>query len=395
MNKIENYEDILALKEQKISEDKFLDYKKEISSKNKNDICKDICAFANSMGGYIIIGLSENKGKATIDEMLGVSSPDDVQLQLTQMVSARIEPKLNIHTFNIDIPKTEKSLVIIRVNQSLNSPHAIKDGDKRHFYYRTSAPNNQKYDVFELRHAFTKLDITKELKTFITDRRKIIKESTPFPEDMQGHDRYSHKEKEYKPRVILHISPVFDFDNHELIDFDRIDFFQRSWTTGDRPFNTKIVGFDKYTYSDDTHSIANVFRNGVVEVISLGRYNFIYSDDREKDTNQIVLANIRRNLLRHSKKVLEHVYEANNVDYPFLLSLLITDIPPNSIASFADYHPFRKKCYVDKTELNFIDIEIESKEELEDKINQLSNQLQNAFGCDNYFDFTKKDNGND
>jgi len=50
-----NYEDIESLKNNKIEESEILDYKEELIG--ENNLLKEITAFANSRGGYIVFGI--------------------------------------------------------------------------------------------------------------------------------------------------------------------------------------------------------------------------------------------------------------------------------------------------------------------------------------------------
>ena len=59
------YEDIADLTTSGEPESISLDYKKMVSGsgREKAELAKDICAFANSQGGYLVIGVEEKRGK--------------------------------------------------------------------------------------------------------------------------------------------------------------------------------------------------------------------------------------------------------------------------------------------------------------------------------------------
>ena len=78
------YEDIEALTSLGEPESIMLDYKKTISGANRDkaELAKDISAFANSQGGYLIIGVEEREGKPIhppcgIERMLGRQKVED------------------------------------------------------------------------------------------------------------------------------------------------------------------------------------------------------------------------------------------------------------------------------------------------------------------------------
>lgn len=60
-----HYEDIELLTSSGEPESIVMDYKKTISGSehDKAELAKDICALANSRGGYLIIGVEERYGK--------------------------------------------------------------------------------------------------------------------------------------------------------------------------------------------------------------------------------------------------------------------------------------------------------------------------------------------
>jgi predicted HTH transcriptional regulator len=65
MLKLENLADLQKLISDGIAESLTLDYKASPSlgkdSKQRDELCKDVTAFANSAGGQIVYGLEENK----------------------------------------------------------------------------------------------------------------------------------------------------------------------------------------------------------------------------------------------------------------------------------------------------------------------------------------------
>ncbi len=90
-----NFSDIKTLVDEKIPESSILDYKMEMITKDK--LGKLITALANGSGGYIIIGISEEKkdGKNTgrPDQIIGVPQADYTNL-ITSIALGQTQPQI-------------------------------------------------------------------------------------------------------------------------------------------------------------------------------------------------------------------------------------------------------------------------------------------------------------
>lgn len=123
---------ILDLVKNKVPESLTMEYKRidalRNNNKNKNEISKDVSAFANSAGGTLIYGVVEDGHHPTeIDE--GVS-PDDISKEwLEQVINSRISrkiPDLLIHQIEISKPKGNV-IYVIEIPQSHLAPHMASD----------------------------------------------------------------------------------------------------------------------------------------------------------------------------------------------------------------------------------------------------------------------------
>lgn len=89
---------------------KFSDYEK---------IAKEIIAFANTQGGFIIFGVSDN-GK-----IQGVESEKETAELIKHTILNYCEPALDSKIFYIELK--HKEIVVLEVLESNNKPHRIKD----------------------------------------------------------------------------------------------------------------------------------------------------------------------------------------------------------------------------------------------------------------------------
>ncbi|KKM80584.1 hypothetical protein LCGC14_1338390 [marine sediment metagenome] len=117
-----NYSHIEYLVDNKIPESPILDYKQDMLESVK--LAKLITAFANSTGGFIIIGVSEERinGKKTgkPDKVLGVPQEDYVT-RITDIAMSHSQPRIvpRIRD-NIKLPgDVNRVIVIIEVQESL------------------------------------------------------------------------------------------------------------------------------------------------------------------------------------------------------------------------------------------------------------------------------------
>lgn len=84
-------------------------------------IAKEAIAFANTNGGYIIFGVSDEK------KIVGVPSEKEIIELFIKVNSDFCEPKLETKTHFVEVKK--KELVIIEVMKSGNKPVRLKDGN--------------------------------------------------------------------------------------------------------------------------------------------------------------------------------------------------------------------------------------------------------------------------
>jgi predicted HTH transcriptional regulator len=95
MIEISTKEDLQRLVEQEVQESLALDYKDSRSldknNKAKDELCKDVSAFANSAGGQIIYGIEEDKDGYPIK----LDDGSDVSREwIEQVIDSNVQPRL-------------------------------------------------------------------------------------------------------------------------------------------------------------------------------------------------------------------------------------------------------------------------------------------------------------
>jgi predicted HTH transcriptional regulator len=107
--------DLLQLIEE--GENGHCEFKRKFSSPEK--IAREIMAFANTRGGYILFGIDDNR------QVVGVESEKSEAELISDAASNHIEPpvKINIQYININ----EKEIVVVEVPESDKKPHRLQD----------------------------------------------------------------------------------------------------------------------------------------------------------------------------------------------------------------------------------------------------------------------------
>ena len=111
-------------------EDSFTEFKEE--KVHSNDLAAEIVAFANTEGGKILLGLSDNK------EIKGVTNPDKEMLRVENISRNNCEPPL---TVNIEKIKINKEIVLcIYIPKGPERPYRTNRGV---YYIRSSSGKRQ------------------------------------------------------------------------------------------------------------------------------------------------------------------------------------------------------------------------------------------------------------
>lgn len=94
-----------------------VEFKQRFSSHEK--IAKEIIAFANTRGGFVIFGVNDDKS------ICGVHSEKGVVELVTQVLNEYIEPRVefDIHYFDVN----DVEVVIYYIKESKNKPHRLQD----------------------------------------------------------------------------------------------------------------------------------------------------------------------------------------------------------------------------------------------------------------------------
>jgi hypothetical protein len=126
-------EDLVLLKD--VSEGWYIDYK--VQSLKIPDLAKQLSAFANQYGGWLIIGVNEaSDGSRTASEFVGIpaSELEKVSRNIREASSAHVNPEVLYEEKVISGPiesiglAEDKAIIIIGIPMSENTPHIHSSG---------------------------------------------------------------------------------------------------------------------------------------------------------------------------------------------------------------------------------------------------------------------------
>lgn len=134
---ISTYEDIEKLWSNNQIETVNIEFKKEISSDNR-EISKDISSFANSEGGVIIYGISEDHGRAIVSDGILINQNSE---KIQQIISSSTSPQIPMTIDVITKPEQFGStptheFLVIKIPKSPFMIHQVTTTSK--FYIRNN-----------------------------------------------------------------------------------------------------------------------------------------------------------------------------------------------------------------------------------------------------------------
>lgn len=103
--------------------------KKEKLERNKpKSWLKSVSAFANTLGGTIIFGLSDN------DKLIGLENYKEDSEQISEMLKAKMDPIPRIQLENI--MDNDKYFIVLKIEEGLETPYYVLDGGNKTAYIR-------------------------------------------------------------------------------------------------------------------------------------------------------------------------------------------------------------------------------------------------------------------
>lgn len=270
--------DLQSLLDNSVVESKLLEYKKELNisrDQEKKEFLADISSFANSIGGQIIFGVTEDSETGKPKEITGieVQNVDQEILRMQNLINSGLEPRLiGVEIESVSLSNAKHAFVV-SIPNSWNSPHRVIFGNHGHFYIRDTNGKHQ-LDVSELKVAFAlSATIAEKIKRFREERiASIIVGETPVDFiDNPG-------------KVLFHLIPLNSFGVGISYDvkqaLNSIELLAPIYCGGWSPsFN--FDGCISFAQNRDSisYSYVQFYKNGIIEAL---QGDFLTERDQQK-----------------------------------------------------------------------------------------------------------------
>jgi hypothetical protein len=200
--------DIQRLFSMGVTESPYLDYKQETygdGGSDRSEFLADISSFANTLGGDLLIGISEVNGLPTaLTPFTGDYEAEKRRLE--QIALSGLEPRIsNLQIHSVPIAGGGH-VIIVRVPRSFVPPHRVVARESNRFWARAGTMKYQP-NVEQLRRLFNDAPhLTERIRAFQTDRLiKIAAGDMPIPMNPIG-------------KVVVHVIPIPSFADGRLVD---------------------------------------------------------------------------------------------------------------------------------------------------------------------------------
>lgn len=185
-------DDIRGLVTTRVREDQFVDFKRDpypATERGRQELAKDVSAFANAAGGYIIIGVAES-GDGRAESLAHVPDAEGVRRSIRDRSLTFIEPRLTELDIGI-VRVDDMDIVVCRVPESPRKPHATVPDREHHSFWLRYQDGVKLMTVAEIRDAIAGDAVQREiaeLRREMTLRREagLIQEEMGREVDERG-----------------------------------------------------------------------------------------------------------------------------------------------------------------------------------------------------------------
>lgn len=241
-------------------ESRDLDFKQQEygrADQDKKEFAADVSAFANTIGGHLLIGVAEDNGAAATTP--GIAGDIDAEIQRLESIALTgIQPRIIGLQMRAVPMAAGNSVLVIRIPKSWNSPHRVTLQGVNRFYLRAGSRRYEP-DVDELRQLFESgPSLARRIRDFHSERiAKIVADDTPV-------------QTRNNSALVMHVIPYSAFLAGTLLDTPTLSaagnqFFPMAATGMNR--RTNLEGIVTYTGTAPHPAYTQVWRNGCVEAV--------------------------------------------------------------------------------------------------------------------------------
>lgn len=158
---------------------------------------KVICAFANTKGGTIFVGVREVKGVASKIEGIEVENWERLRQNLIHKINNSFENSLQGIEFKQICLPSKKSVIILYIPVSYRGPHRVRLREGEHIFVKRVEANNIEMTTEEIRDWFLNRDSwTVQAQNFRMQRIENVLSGIPGPFSLTP------------PAIFMHLLPL-------------------------------------------------------------------------------------------------------------------------------------------------------------------------------------------
>ncbi len=187
-----SFEDIQKFCDKGVAENIYIDYKKEINQKNDH-LAKTIASFANTHGGWIIIGV-EDKNDRPNSPFNGIDYTDGIESSITTIIVDNIYPYVEVTSKVIVNHDNKRAFVVVYVPESHKTPHWINS--RRDLYIRANTRTKTGRDDIKNKNEDLDIYATSENWEFLRNKRERSQQLAIELETALNRLFLSYKDKE-------------------------------------------------------------------------------------------------------------------------------------------------------------------------------------------------------
>jgi hypothetical protein len=252
-----NKDDISRIIREKVPESINLEFKRKVygnKDADKKELLKDITSFANTNGGLLIIGVDEIEGCA--DKFCFFSGNADEEIQrMNSVIESSTEPRVsNIEIRALEVDK-DKSVLIVKIPKSWNSPHRTNYKGSKRFYKRNSA-GVYEADILELKKMFN-----------ISFEREVLlrNSNNKFIEQIKKSQTPVTLRTDTNGILLLQIVPIQSIEKLSQIELSerdlRVELLPMNVNSWEGRYN--VDGY--VSYGTQNLTFTQLHRNGIIE----------------------------------------------------------------------------------------------------------------------------------
>jgi len=303
--------DLLTLVENGIVENRWLEYKSEISEFNGKNVSflTELSAFANSSGGDLIVGIAESEGKAIALPGLA-GDANAMLLKYEQWIASQIQPRIPDLRAKIVQLSDGQNAIIFRVGKSFVGPHRVQGNWQ---FYKRGSQGKQPMEMEEIRRSFLepegRLDIARR---FHNDRISAF---------INGQGLFSGFAFRHGATIFGHMVPLSFFPGLQPILIRDIDTEFKKLnppSASSYSWGTNVDGRFNYAFGGDKKlfSINAIHRNASAEFVRI-------FEAKDSDDPVLYSPTCERTIVSQLKGFLRFFREVLKISPPFIVMISI------------------------------------------------------------------------